>query len=53
MTFGEKDFSLNVVTPDLAVLQQLNAIGIIGGSFIEQLIVHINPFKEKLILEKY
>jgi len=52
MTFGEKDIPLNVITQDLVVLQQLKAVGIIGGSFIEQFVMHINPFKEKIILEK-
>ena len=52
ITLGGKKIALDIVTQDLSILKQLNAVGILGGNFIEQFVLHLNPFKKQLILEK-
>lgn len=46
---GNKSFSLEPQAQDLSILKQLNAVGIIGGDFLVEYKVLIDPFGKELI----
>ncbi|NAS31558.1 hypothetical protein GTQ40_11290 [Flavobacteriaceae bacterium R38] len=51
MKIGTKNVTLKMVSQDLSVLKQLNAVGIIGGDFIGKYKIHIDPFEHELTFE--
>lgn len=46
---GENQLPLNLHTQDLSLLQQINAVGIIGGDFLQEYRILMDPFGKELI----
>jgi len=49
---GDKSIALPVQIQDFPMLKQLNSIGIIGGNFLAQYKIHIDPFEKNIAFEK-
>ena len=49
---GDKEVLLHLEIQNLEILNQLNAKGIIGGDFLEQYKINIDPFKNELSFKK-
>ncbi|NOQ72517.1 MAG: hypothetical protein GQ574_10975 [Crocinitomix sp.] len=47
----DQDFLLNAHVMNFPMLEQLNAVGIIGGDFLEQYKIYIDPFTSRIEFE--
>jgi predicted aspartyl protease len=49
LELGDKALPLNLMKHDLSMLKQLNAVGIIGGDFLQEYKILLDPFEHELI----
>jgi len=48
LQFGNQTLPLDFELIDFPMLKQLDAVGIIGGDFLENYIIHIDPFENRI-----